>query len=510
MAVDTPGIKYKEMSENGSWDLIEALTGGTPKMRDGTTTFLPKEQAESQADYDVRLSRSFLTNGFEDAINKATARPFSKPVTITFEDEATETTLMPILEDMDGKGTNYQQYFKSMFEEMIRWGLSHSHTDYPSVDEQVEEEDGTKRARTSQDDITDGLRPVNRLIATPSLIGWKETAGNNGIPYISEVRIKEQVVEDVEGEEWEQEVIDQIRVLRANEYEIYQKKTDEKEYVKIGKSYPIDGKGRVNEIPIVTAYADANHGLYVASPPLFELAWKNLEHYQSSSDQRNGLRFARFNQIWVSGLAPEEIAAGLVFAPNRAGGSVNPDADAKVLEGSGIGLELGNKDLEHIEDQMQIMGWEIMTQRLANVKANPQMASEAKSRSRIEMWIDAMNRAAKQVIILNAKWMGVELTDEDFTFKIYQDFIYGMQQSQNVEQVFKARMNGDITRQLYIEELQRYGIITDEIDPEDEVKDVENESVSGIVDMVGNQDGANDVLVEPIAQRGGTTVADTL
>ena len=135
MAVNTPCAKYEYMKDEGSWELILGLLGGTPGMREGRETFLPKEPAESKADYDIRLGRSFLTDGFTDAVNKATSRPFSKPITVSFESDEVGDVMWPILNDMDGQGTYFQQYFMRYFAEMITWGVAHSHTDFPVVEQ---------------------------------------------------------------------------------------------------------------------------------------------------------------------------------------------------------------------------------------------------------------------------------------------------------------------------------------------------------------------------------------
>jgi hypothetical protein len=515
MAVETPNLEYVTMSTDFSWNLIEALMGGTKTMREAKTEFLPQETKEKPDDYTKRLNRSFLTNGYKDTINKATAKPFEKIATVKFESEDVEARMRPILDNMDGKGTDFNQYAENFYKKMTTWGLAHSHTDFPKPVEK-KDDNGEPRDRTSQDDIDDNLRPINRILDTPSVIGWRKESGDNGIPFISEVRIHEVIFQEKEDEKWVEERIDQIRVLRKDEFEIWQKKKEDKEYI---EKPQLGGKiSGIDDIPIVTAYADELIDLYVAEPPFLELAWLNLKHWQSDSDQRNGLRFARFNLPFVAGMKPEEMRAGLVFAPNMANGSENENAKATILEGNGVGLELGNKDIEHIEAQMAIMGWQIMAQRLANVKVNPQMAGEQKGVARIKMWVQAIKKALIDVVILNAEWMNIELTEDDFTLDIFTDFTVGMFGADDFKFVEHARDNGDLTRKTYLEEMQRYDILTEDVDAEEEAKAAGDESVDGLSGLIGNQDAGNDItvpegqeLINQQAQEGiGTTIADDI
>lgn len=518
MAVDTPSLEYVAMQTNYSWDLIVALLKGTKGMREAKEDFLPKETKEEQTDYEVRLKRSFLTNGFKDTIVKATAKPFEKVSTVKFNDEVTEAVMKPIIDDMDGRGTDFNQYSENYFMKMITWGVAHSHTDFPQL-KQKTDENGEPRDRDGKDDEVDKPRPTNRIITTPAVFAWKKKDDANGIPFVIEYRIREDTTQPVEGGEWEEEVVQQIRVLRKDEFEIWQKKKGDKEFVKIEDlSGTIDTKGRIDGIPIVQAYADGQIDINVAEPPFLELAWLNLKHWQSDSDQRNALRFARFNLPFIAGMSKDEIDNGIVFAPNRANGSENKDAKAWILEGSGVGLELGNKDLEQIEAQMAIMGWQIMAQRLANVKVNPQMAGEQKGVARIKMWIESVRKALVKVIILNAKWMGIELTEDDFTVDIFTDFTVGMFGKEDFKFVEVARINGDLKRQTYLEEMQRYNILTEDVDAEQEAKDAGEESVDGLTNLIGNQDAGNNIevpegqgVIDAAALVGtGTTVADTI
>lgn len=64
-----------------------ALLGGTAAMRQAGTRYLRKGEAEAQADYDLRLHSTTLTDSYPRTLS-TTGQVFSKDVTL--EDETAE------------------------------------------------------------------------------------------------------------------------------------------------------------------------------------------------------------------------------------------------------------------------------------------------------------------------------------------------------------------------------------------------------------------------------------
>ena len=56
------------------------LTKGTKGMRKAGQLYLPKNEAEEQRDYDARLKRSVLFNGFKKTLDDYCGRVFKQPV----------------------------------------------------------------------------------------------------------------------------------------------------------------------------------------------------------------------------------------------------------------------------------------------------------------------------------------------------------------------------------------------------------------------------------------------
>src|SRR5688500_11688864 len=63
--VNSPAYKNAAtVRQAASLQVVRDLAGGTPRMRERSTTYLPREDGESGTAYNVRLSRSLLFNTY--------------------------------------------------------------------------------------------------------------------------------------------------------------------------------------------------------------------------------------------------------------------------------------------------------------------------------------------------------------------------------------------------------------------------------------------------------------
>lgn len=470
MSVETPCIQYRAMKEKGSWKLCKALLGGTPGMQKEGTEFLPQEPEEDDDRYAIRLKRSFLHNAYGDTIDKLVARPFSRPATWDIKNnEDAKAAIKPVMENMDGEGQHHQDFAKEFLTGLIEWGVCHAWADYPEIDEEK------RKNQKAKDVDRDELLPTNRVIKAPPMIGWATEERANGTERVIEVRIEETYVED--GDNWEQTAYEQIRVIRADgTWELYRRTTEkagrkvsEKDFKKVEGSAG-SGTQKVNDkdpnkLMIVTAYTKKT-GLMTAQPALWELAWTNLELWQSASDQKNILRFDRFGILAFFGFSKDEIKNNVKVAPTQAIATENAEAHAERIETNGKPAENGWKDLMDIMERLEILGMAPMLQRMANVKATGIANNESKSRSQMESWVEATSMAIRQLIQLDLEWMGFTgdkaVPLEDIEYKIHQDFVFGTQASQEIKDVIEARKMGDISHVDFIKEMQRYGRMMDD------------------------------------------------
>ena len=458
-SVATPTDTFLAMDEK--WAVIRALCGGTLAMRAAGSTYLPQETREAPADFQARLNRSFLFNGYRDSVDKLAAKPFSREVVLHGGDKLDEQ-LAGIAEDTDRAGTNLTALAAELFVMLINHGVAHLWVDYPRV--------GDEPPNVSIQRAT-GIRPTLIPVRPSDVIGWRSEVDETGSERLTQVRIRER--QEQPSGLWDSVSVERIRVLKIAGWELYE--YDGEVWKQIGAgTWTYTGGG----VPFVTAYA-SREGFMQASPALEDLAWVNVAHWQSSSDQRNILRFARTGLIFTKGISQREIKeqGGVTFGPGAAIYAESPEADAKVVEHSGRAIEAGAKDLVALEQQMQVLGLQPFFRMTGGATATEKMIDEGRSESEIQAWIKIDEELIRAGYEVAAKWVGSKLPT-GFAVDIYSDFIIGSMVGRDLELLRKARLRGALDSETFLAEVKRRGVFADSTDVEEIMKRIEKEGAS--------------------------------
>jgi hypothetical protein len=214
-------------------------------------------------------------------------------------------------------------------------------------------------------------------------------------------------------------------------------------------------------------------GFMLAQPPMLELAWTNLTHWQSYSDQRNILRFARCGTIFSSGVAAEELE-GFSVGPNSLVRAESEGADMKYVEHTGKAIGEGKADLDSLEERMEHLAMEPFLARTGNETATGRGIDEAKSQADIKSWVTAEQAVLLDAYQLAANWVNVELP-EDLAISIFSDFGISIRAQEDLKHLIEARKNREISRELYLQEIKRRGLLDDAVDLDDEMERLESE-----------------------------------
>lgn len=449
--VSTPIGAYSVMA--AKWSLIDDLLGGTIAMRAAGEKWLPKETAEHDKTYKDRLARTILYGAYRDAVETLVSKPFSKPVTVK---ETKNEQLDAITDDVDGQGATLEQLAKDCLSDGINRGLFHILVDYPVTASVEGKTPNLKEQRNLK------IRPRFIFVSAKNLIGWKTDEKGNLI----EIRIATDIIES-DGD-WGEQVIKEILVYRVGEWLKY-RKNSEKEYV-----IHEQGTHTFNGIPLVTGYIQKK-GFMVGEPAMEELAWTNLAHYQSDSDQRNILRFARVPMVFMSGLTQDEVDTPTVVGPTRMFKSTNPDAKMVWVEHTGNAVAAGEKDGQRLELRMQVLGLQPLVSNSGTETATGKAIDQSNNDSDMQSWIRSVARALRTAYEYAAQWISTTLPN-DFNVEIYSDFGLSTRALADITALQQARMSGDISRETYLREMKRRGIISDSVDIQVELEKVNSEA----------------------------------
>lgn len=473
--VAVPSPRYDRMA--AKWELIDDLLLGTNQMRFKGERWLPREPGEEMPKYRVRLSRSFLFNGYKDTVEGLVSKPFSVPVTVA-PDGLGDPKLEAIEEDADKSGTTLTQLARRVFKDMVTYGKGHILVDYPK----------TGGAPSLAQEKEEGIRPIFMYVDVRDVIGWRGSRDPvSGEEKLTQVRIRECQHED-DGAYGEKEV-QYVRVINAppDRAEVVTEVAGQAATT-LGtwELWKLDDSGQWVEdsngthtfpgVPLVTAYAE-RCGFLEADVPMQDLAELNLNHWQSYSDQRNILRYCRMPILRKTGLSPEEMETKEVVAPGQVFKSQNKDAQYGYVEHTGAAVEAGEKDIARIEDRMEIVGMKPLVERTADSTAAGKMIDSADGDSVIQVWIKSLESAIELAYHHAGKWIGKELP-EDFAVDVFSDFGIKAATAVELDFLLRSRMAGEITRPTFLREVKRRGTLSDNLNVDDEVEQLEKEAAA--------------------------------
>lgn len=452
MPVQDPCLKYQAMKMDYSWDLIETLQGGTQKMRNAGEVYLPKFKEEDTQSWESRRDMTVLFPGFTGAVEQNTSLPFSKPVVVKYPEDAMEEAIEEIANNWDGTGMSMVAWFRKAFASMMAWGMVHAFVDFSKVP------NAKKLSKAEEDALKP--RPINRMILPKSLIGWKIVLDKaTKLPVVTEIRVMEKNI--VDAENWRQVEQNVIRVITKDRWDVWVQKVANGEYTK-GEGGDISG---LDKIPMASCYTEQIEPM-VAKPPFLEVAHMNASHWRASSDYRNSLQFNAMGIIFGKGFTAKEIESGIVIAPNQCKMTSNENADLKIVEHSGVAIESARANLEDLESKMELYGARPMIQKVSDVKAMTTASNDKKSKSLLESWVIDYDQFVAEVIALNLKWMGFDVEADDIEVHVHQDFVFSTQGDAAELTALKGmRDSRDISHETYLNEMKRYGVLSDDVDP---------------------------------------------
>jgi hypothetical protein len=457
---------------NVKWRLIDDLCAGTQAMRDRGVEWLPRETKENVRDWESRRDRSILYSALSDTIDKTAARPFSKPVSLQEEDRLPES-LQGIRDDADLAGSSLTEFGRSVFIDGLKYGKAHILVDFPPIG----------RTLRLSEERAFRVRPYFCRICPTDLIAWQSERGNNGVEFLTQVRIKETRIEP-EGDYGEQEV-EYVRVYTPEGWSLQRKADSGTDWV-----VQEDGSQSLGKVPLVTIYFD-RAGFMESNPSFEDLSWLNLAHWQSYSDQRNLLRVARVPILSATGLNKDEFGQGLTVGPSNLLKSTNPDAKFGYVEHSGAALGAGAEDIRALEERMEVLGLQPLISRSGGVTATAKSMDEARSESNIQAWIRSTEHGLWGAYELAAEWIGSEL-DEEFSVDIYSDFGLTMKSKDDMDTLSSMYAQGIITAETLLYEAKRRGVVNEMVDVDEEVQAARDAAPAGLLTMPTDEPDSDD------------------
>jgi len=440
ISVGAQSDSVKTMASN--WPVVKALMGGTSAMRAAGKTFMPKQPREDDEDYEYRLQTATLFPAFARTVSVMAGKPFSKEIAIG---DDVPSSVLELLPNIDGQGRSMHAMLSDVMAEVMAYGFGGILIDYTRT---------AGRVRTQADELAIGARPFWIHIRHDQILGWK-TESVNGVMELTQLRISE--TEEVDSSEFGTEVVKRTRVLTPGSWRLFDEKGDQ-----------IDsGDMVIDGIPFVPFYGK-RESFMVGTPPLLDLAWQNVKHWQQQSDQDDSARFARKRLLAFVGL---DETTDLTTSSSHAI-KLPVGGDAKVIQGSAESVTVGRSELDALEDQMIQTGAELLTAtpgtRTATEAANDAEANKSDLQRIVENFEDSID----QCLQFTAQWLG---ESDGGHATVFKDFAAGGLSEASAQLLLSLQQGGAISKETLIREQQRRGVLSPDLDPAKELQAVSDE-----------------------------------
>lgn len=449
LGIDKPSDAYMAMVPN--WELTDALMTGTTGMREQSIRYLPKEPKEKDDAYNMRLERSVLFPGFKKALRNLTGKAFANSV--QFKDASEQW--LDWFDNVDLAGANMQQFCERVFLSGLQYGHVGIQAEYPTL---------PQGATLADERQVLQARPYLVMRCAKEIIGWRTMLVNN-YEKLTRVRLQEAATDydetwDDDGEKM------QIRVLEPGKFQVYTK-NDAGDWV-------LDNEGVVSikdKVPMVAAYFDQHYRTFQTQVPMLDLAWTNVAHWQSYSDQRNILRVARVPMVLVTGATQEELGGEMTIGPNRFIALRNPSARMAFVEHGGAAITAGRQDTIDLEERMYLQAAEPLMSRPGSETATGRALDAREATSPLAVWVANFERSMNQAFELMAEYGGADAAP---VLQMTRDFgILG--ETSDLDALLKMRATGEISRETFLNEMKRRGVLSERFDIEEDEAKLEEE-----------------------------------
>ena len=386
------------------WEIMKAVTNGTEYLRDNSEAFLPLEPREDYTAYLSRVNRAVFSPYTQRLIRAATGLIMRKPITLLGDSYWTDV----FAKDVDGCGSDLDEYARRVLICSLTYGQSHILVDYPAP----------TGALTLAEERAQNRRPYWIEIDPTNIYGWRlDREVNYGS--IIQVRIAEKAV--VPSGEFGEQVFDQVRVIEPGKYSIYRKVSPKKDLINLQdttyagnfdgpeneKDYELVDSGAfsLGEVPLVSIYSGKTDTL-TSKPPLLDIAYLNLAHFQRQADLIHSLHVASQPLLVMEGW--DDQTKDMSISVNYAM-ATQPGNKIYYVEPAASAFEAQAAEIQELQLQMATLGISTLSQqKFVAESADARRLDRVDTNSMLSMVSLELEQKLQKVFNLSASYLGIE------------------------------------------------------------------------------------------------------
>lgn len=433
-------------------EMMRDLCGGNEVVRERRTKYLPQDPGEKPKAYSVRLNRSVFTNFVGRTVDGLTGLVFRKDPELSEEDDdAVPEQIREHWENIDLEGTHGDVFCRDLFADALTAGHAAIFVEYPKTE---------GRLRRDEEQRLE-VRPYWIPIAKENIISWRTTR-EGGQSVLSQLVLKETTIEP-KGDFGEQDVTRYRVLYRENGvvgFRLVRVLDDRSVVVDDEGTYPTQ-----KYIPVSEIRTSGSVGLFDSSPPLLDLAYLNVAHYQQWSDCAYGRYRSNVPFLFGKGI-PEAFDENgdlkpVTVGPNTALFTKEADGDVKWVSHDGASLADSQKALDDLKSDIGSLGLSMLApQKRSAETAEAKRLDKSTSDSALSVGARALQDGIENALQFHANYLRME---SGGSVTINRDF-EGLLMDAPVMSAYAQLVNAGFPSRPVLQMLQRGGRIPDDAD----------------------------------------------
>ena len=413
--IDSPFTRTRAVLDMmKGWEIMKAVTEGTDYLRTNSETFLPLEPREDYDAYLARVNRAVFSPFTQRLIRAATGLVLRKPIALNGDPYWTEM----FKADVDGRKSDLDEYARRLLMCSLTYGQSHILVDYPAPSGAVSLAEERQQNR----------RPYWIEVDPNNLYGWRlDRESNYG--NLIQVRLGEKAV--LPDGQFGEKVFDQVRVIEPGSYRVFRKKEQIEEMYDVSDGSSVgsfeagssdkdyrqveSGEFSLGEIPLVTIYSGKTDNL-VSKPPLLDIAYLNLAHFQRQADLIHSLHVASQPMLVMEGY--DDQTKDLAISVNYAM-ATQPGNKIYYVEPASSAFDAQSAEIKELQMQMATLGISTLSQqKFVAESADARRLDRVDTNSMLAMVSMELEQKLQKAFNLSAEYLGIEPPE----VKISRDF----------------------------------------------------------------------------------------
>ena len=433
--------------------LMRDLMAGNQRLREARETYLPRAPQEASKDYDARLARSVFVNYTKRTVEGLTGFVFRKDVALG---EDVPAVIRTQWENLDNAGTHGDVFVRDLMADAIVAGHAAILVDFPDT--------GGQTLRLS-DEREMGVRPYWVPIKKEQIVSWRTTL-EFGRLVLTQLVLKEQatVPDGAFGEKVETRYrvftrtvgpagpVIAFRLLRVSE--------DKKVIVDAEGTYPTQ-----REIPVAEVPTAGRVSLFESEPPLLDLGYLNIAHYQQASDAAQSRHMTCVPFLFTAGFEmANEYGQPMTVGTNSGLNTTNADGKAMYVSHDGAALAECRAALTELRNDIGALGLAMLApdQRAAETATAKRLDRAAES-SALAVTARGVQDAVERALGFHARYLRLE---DGGSVTINRDYDAELMDAQTMQAYGALATALGLPTVEVLKMLQRGGRLADDLDLE--------------------------------------------